>query len=233
MPDVVNSAYPAVPEASSKQVPLTPAKPKPTEEFQYLNRKYTLDTPTCSVPQLSEVFKSVYQRYDIAVTNREKVDEALVLFKQVLEVDLEMPLEECFTTWKAYLVNPRFIIRRNETSGDVKEITVRADEIPKERRKAQKHIRDLLDACQLYLQQKDFLLRHIHEDLSQLEHFGSNLEMLAKDTQLSSSERKQLVRLFGSAREQFSKFPEVVEKFWSQIYSLSQEVNTAVQALQS
>ena len=43
---------------------------------------------TLVIPRLNELLKSVCERYDIAVTNREKVDEALQLFKKVLEVEL-------------------------------------------------------------------------------------------------------------------------------------------------
>lgn len=44
------------------------------------------------MPRLNELFKSVCERYEVAVTNREKIDEALTLFKKVLEVDMNASL---------------------------------------------------------------------------------------------------------------------------------------------
>ena len=197
----------------------------------YLDRKYSVDTPKCDIPQIDEVLKSACERYDIAVTNREKIDEALILFKQVLDLELDTPLEECFSTWKLFLVNPRFIVNCNEATGDVKDIRVRADDIPKDRRKAQKHIRDLLDACQLFLQQREFLQRNIMNDLSQLDHLAKNLQALAEGANLSASQKKQLSKIFSNAQNLVGSFPENIELFWRQVYSLMHDINTSVHVL--
>ena len=204
---------------------------KPLGQFKFLERSYAVCTPSCLVPQVNELFKSICDRYDISVTNREKIDEALQLFKQVLEVDEGASLEACFSTWRDVLTNPTFTVICKEGSGDVKEIKVRADNVPKEKRKAQKHIRDLLDACNLFLQQREFLHQRLVNDLEQLERLTDNLQVLGKQANLSIFERKQLPKVVRSAQEQFAKFPEVIEMFWRQVYSLMHDINTAVHVL--
>lgn len=207
------------------------ATAKPVRQFRFLDRSYAIQTPACLVPRLNELFKSVCERYDVAVTNREKIDEALSLFKKVLEVDINAPLLDCFRAWKGHLSNPRFIVTRREPEGDVKVITVSADEVPKSKRKAQKHIRDLLDACYLFLQQKEFLQRHIKSDLAQIDQATCDLQSLAKQARLNPSERRQLPRVIELAKEQFAEFSGVIEMFWSQVYSLMHEINTSVYVL--
>ena len=212
-------------------MPSISASAKPIGQFRFLDRSYKVNVPTCPLPQANELFKSVCERYDLAVVNREKIDEALTDFKKVLGMDLNATLEECLEAWKDYLTKPRFTITCKEGTGDVKNIRVRADNIPVVRRKAQKHMQDLLDASHLFLQQREFLQQHIVNDLSQLEQLSANLKTLATDAKLSSSEKKQLPRIVSSARQQFADFPDVLEMFWRQTYSLVQDINTAVHVL--
>ncbi len=204
---------------------------KPIGQFQYLDKTYKVNVPTCALPQANELFKSICERYDIAVVNREKVDEALTDFKKVLGMDLNASLEECFAAWKDFLVNPIFTISCKEGTGDVKDIRVRAKDIPVPRRKAQKHMRDLLDASHLFLQQREFLQRHIINDMSQLEQVAANLQMLANEAKLSSSEKRHLPKIVSSAQQLFAGFPDVLEMFWRQVYSLMRDINTAIHVL--
>ena len=204
---------------------------KPIRQFQYLDRSYKVNVPTCALPQANELFKSICERYDIAVVNREKVDEALTDFKKVLGMDLNASLEECFAAWKDLLVNPIFTITCKEGTGDVKDIRVRAKDIPVPRRKAQKHMGDLLDASHLFLQQREFLQRHIVNDMSQLEQVATNLQMLGNEAKLSSSEKRHLPKIVSSAQQLFAGFPDVLEMFWRQVYSLVQDINTAIHVL--
>ena len=223
---------------STRSVPLSTTKSgssikgaKPIGQFQYLERSFKVNVPTSPLPQANDLFKSVCERYDIAVVNREKVDEALTDFKKVLGMDLNASFEECFSAWKDYLVNPRFTITCKDGTGDVKDIRVIAESIPTERRKAQKHMRDLLDASHLFLQQREFLQRHIVNDMSQLEQVVANLETLAREANLSSSEKKQLTKTISSAQRLFSGFSDILETFWRQVYSLVQNINTAIHVL--
>ena len=206
---------------------------KSVQKFQFLDRRYSMETPSCLIPRLNELFKSVCERYDIAVTNREKVDEALTLFKRVLDVERTLPLEDCFVAWKSQLVNPKFTVVFKEPSGDVKQITVRADEVPRLKRKAQKHIRDLLDACHLFLDQRDFLQRQIRTDLEEITRLAKDLPSLykGKGIRLSSSEIKQMPQVVKRARDEFARFPKTIDLFWNQVYSLLQEINTSVHVL--
>ena len=166
------------------------------------------------------------------MTNREKVDEALQLFKKVLEVDPSLPVADCFAAWRAQLTNPKFTIERNERSGDVKRVSVRAEEVPRLKRKAQKHIRDLLDACHLFLTQKDFLKREVRNSLEELEKLTKDLPVLCKSVSLSSSERKNMPQVVKRAREQFVQFPDTLDLFWAQVSALLQEINGAVHILE-
>ena len=218
------------PANQQQTMPYTTAKP--VRQFSFLDRSYAVQTPACLVPRLNELFKSVCERYDVAVTNREKIDEALSLFKKVVEVDRNAPLLDCFRAWKGHLSNPRFIVTHREPAGDVKIITVSADEVPKSKRKAQKHIRDLLDACYLFLQQREFLQRHIKSDLAQIDQVACDLQSLAKQARLNPSEKRQLPRVVGLAKEQFAEFSGVIDLFWSQVYSLMHEINTSVYVLE-
>ena len=140
------------------------------------------------------------------MTNREKVDEAFTLFKGVLAVDRQLPMSECFASWRSQLVNPKFTVVTKEPDGDVKQITVRAEEVPREKRKAQKHIRNLLDACHLYLQQKDFLQQHIRNNLEEIAVLVKDTSSLCKDVQLNSSERKQLPMIIRKAPTSSTSF---------------------------
>ena len=181
----------------------------------------------------NELFKAISERYDIAVTNREKVDEALQLFKKVLEVDINLPIADCFSAWKSQLTAPVFTVTRHERLGDVKQVTVRAEEVPRLKRKAQKHIRDLLDACHLFLQQRDFLQREIRTSLEELDRVAKDLPMLLKETKsLSSSERKSMPQVVKQARDQFAQFPGTIDQFWNQVFVLLREINEAVHILQ-
>ncbi len=205
---------------------------KPLGQFKYLEKEYAKETPSCLIPRINELFKSISERYDIAVTNREKVDQALQLFKRVLEQDRNAPLVQCFAAWRNYLTNPTFTVSLRESSGDVKAITVRAEEIPRDRRNAQKHMRDLLDACNLFLQQREFLQQQIHSGMVELERLAKELPALAKEARLSSAERKQLPRIVRRVQEQFAKYPRVIDRFWSQVHSLMHEINVSVYVLQ-
>lgn len=218
--------------AKGTTTPLT-ASAKPLGQFCYLEKSYSVKTPSCLVPRINELFKSICDRYDVAVVNREKVDEALGLFKQVLGVDKHTSMEVTFTAWKECLTGPKFTVSHNHESGDVKDIRVRAGDIPREKRKAQKHIRDLLDACHLYLQQKDFLQRQIRADMVQLESLSGQIQNLGKQSGLSAAERRQLPKTYSMAREQFADFCDILDLFFTHVYSLMNEINTSVHVLEA
>ena len=195
--------------------------------MKLLNQNYAVETPSCLIPRLHELFKSVCERYDIAVTNREKSTKPITLFKRVIDVDLETPLEECFTTWRGHLNNPRYTVSFKEPSGHVKDIVVRADEIPKSRRKAQKHMRDLLQAYQ-----REFLQRHVRRDLDEIDRLAGDLQTLAKQSDLSNMEKKELPKSVRRAQDLFVQFPLVIDEFFDQIYSLVHDINVSVHVLQ-
>ena len=203
-----------------------------TTKFQYLDKNYSFETPSCLIPPVNEFFKSICERYDVAITNREKVDEALQLFKKVLEVDLSLPIADCFSAWKSQLTGPKFAVTRtNGDSGDVRKISVRAEEVPRLKRKAQKHVRDLLDACHLFLQQKEFLKKEIQRNIDQLEQLTRDVPALCKGLNLSSSEKKQMPQVVRRARDQFAQFPDTLDRFWDQVSALLREINESVHVL--
>ena len=139
---------------------------------------------------------------------------------------------DCFSAWKSQLTSPKFTIDRSELSGDVKKITVRAEEVPRLKRKAQKHVRDLLDACHLFLQQRDFLKKQITNDLEELDRITKDIPALCKGVSLSSSERKHMPQVVKRARDQFVQFPGTIDWFWNQIFALMHDINAAVHVLQ-
>lgn len=169
----------------------------------------------------------------MAVVNREKVDEALTLFKQVVGVDKNTSMEVSFITWKQCLTEPKFTVSFKHETGDVKDIRVRAGDIPREKRRAQKHIRDLLDACHLYLQQKEFLQRHIRADLLQLESISGQIQNLGKQSDLNAAERRQLPKTYSMAKEEFAGFSDIMDMFFTHVYSLMNEINTSVHVLEA
>ena len=169
----------------------------------------------------------------MAVVNREKVDEALTLFKQVVGVERETSLEVSFSMWRECLSNPKFTVSFKQGTGDVTDIRVRAKDIPREKRKAQKHIRDLLDACHLFLQQKEFLQRQIQADIIQLSSLAGQLQNLGRECGLSGAEKKQLPKTYSMAREQFSGFCDTLDLFFVHVYSLMNEINTSVHVLEA
>lgn len=212
--------------------PLT-ASAKPLGQFSYLEKSYSLETPSCLIPRINELFKSIYDRYDVAVVNREKVDEALTLFKQIVGVERETSMEVSFLAWKECISNPKFTVSFKHDTGDVNDIRVRAKDIPRERRKAQKHIRDLLDACHLFLQQKDFLQRQIQADMIQLNSLSGQLQNLGKECGLSGAEKKQLPKTYSLAWEQCSGFSDILDTFFAHVYSLMNEINISVHLLEA
>ena len=165
------------------------------------------------------------------MVNREKIDDALTLFKQVLEVDKLASLEDCFAVWQDGLTNPRFTVTKKDNSDSVKDIKVRADVIPKEKRRAQKYMRELLNACHLFMDQKNFLQRQIVADLVQLDSLANQLQVLGKSAKLSSFERKQLPKVFDMARKQFSEFSGIIEIFYAQVFSLVSNITDSVHIL--
>ena len=167
------------------------------------------------------------------MVNREKVDEALTLFKQVVGVDKMASMEESFAAWSDCLTNPRFTVSLDDQTGDAKDIRVTADVVPKERRKAQKHIRDLLDACQLFLHQKEFLQREIKADLLQLESLSGQLQNLGNSSGLTNWEKKQLPKTYELSHRQFSDFSNILDFFFAHVYSLTNDINASVHILQS
>ena len=204
---------------------------KQVQEFAYLKRSYCISTPSCLVPKINELFKSICDRYDVAVINREKVDEALGLFKEVVGVSKMAPITESFRAWKDGLTNPTFTISTMSQSDNIKDIRVKADVIPKGRQKAQKHIRDLLDACNLYLRQKEFLQRNIIAEVAQLEKLSGQLKKLAKGAQLTVFEKSQLPKTYQMACKQFSEFPDILDMFYSHVFCLMKEISDSVQVL--
>lgn len=220
----------APPERGS--TPLT-ISARPLGQFVFLKKSYSINTPSCLIPRINELFKSICDRYDVAVVNREKVDEALKLFRQVLGVAENTSMEASFAAWKACLTNPKFTISFKPGTGDVKDVRMRATDIPKDKRRALKCIRDMIDACHLFLQQKEFLQRQIGADLVQLDSLSGQLQNLGKDCGLSNSEKKQLPRTYSMAREQFGEFSDILDMFFAQVFSLLNEVNASVHVLEA
>jgi hypothetical protein len=150
----------------------------PVTAFQYMGESeqalYTLAYPTVPVSDIQAALVNVYNTYDAAFTNRKKIDECLLHFKEKLEVDPNLHMRETFHKWRVLIPQPDFRVTLTEDRKYVKEIIAKG--LPQKIRETQKHIRELLLACKLYVEQFNHLQETIELELHNISHLITNMD---------------------------------------------------------
>ena len=196
-------------------------------QFPYLDDSwnYVKARPDfAAIPRLQDAFMSVFQRYEIALVNRQKVDEKLRNFKQVIGVDPHLHMTGCFNEWTALLVEPVFTITRNEDDL-VKAITVRATLYPRERWHAQQHIRDLLQACHLFLDQFKFIQEAIEEGLGEVNVVTRDLNQLMMISHLTPADQRNLRERVPLLQNEYYHIPGLISMFNDHVNILLTEIS--------
>lgn len=201
--------------------------------FTYLEdrQQYTIPAPCTSLPpQLQELYKAVYDRYEVAFTNREKIDELLQRFKDTLKVHHLLHMSECFQSWRDQLNNPVFTVEhRSSKSGDVKSILVRADHMPREKWPAQKFIRELLQAISLFVDQYGFIDQAVREGLQNIE--GGKVGRIIASSDIAKSERRTIENEVKELNSRYQSAPTHLMTFNRQVSALMREINESVSVL--
>ena len=223
-----STAPPPVPAANSPPYTVT-------SEFQYLDEDvqcegYMKKGPKFnSVPALQQPFKKVFEKYEIVLMNRQKIDEALGSFKQILGVDRRQHMSECFEKWRSLLDNPNFNITCTKNDDLLVEtITVVA---PRHLRPAQTHINELLAACHLFFKQFQFLLNTILEGLGEASKAKQNIGRLTEHMSYSDQMdlKERVPRLF----EDYDHIPGLMSKFHEHIGIILKEISDSAYCLRT
>ena len=212
--------------------PSTPVGPTVPTKFDYLNphETYDIDRPNLPIPAIQEVFLDMYQSYqENALVHRQKIDECLRRFKDILGLHPRLHMVECFRSWCNQLTNPVFTILYKEGKMNVKEIKVRADVNPREIWEAQKYIRELLYGCHLFLDQYDYFDHELQTGLMKVERLSQNLTSLETSTPTPNQEHVQMeiTRLSTQYRYRVS----FLSMFKEHIIALTREIDESVYIL--
>lgn len=195
--------------------------------------QYSLSRPEFPLQVLQEVFGNLYARYDFALQVRAKVDEKLNEFKSVLGVHSDMSMPLCFQKWKELIANPTFTITFTKTSRkDVKIIAVRANSIPRNLWPAQKYIREVLEACHLFLEQYEFLQQVINEWIKDVDRLlGTLPDVMNEAGNLMQIDRQYIRELVPRMRTEYLQTIDWVQAFHDQIITLLDEIQMATPCL--
>lgn len=193
-------------------------------QFAYLDDtiNYEKNPPNLqAVPELQQTFQKVYDKYDIALTNRQKIDETLRNFKDVLQVDRQLQMSQCFERWRSLLTDPVYTVTYTKENL-VKAISVRAREHPKPLWAAQKHIRELLEACHLYVEQYNWLENAILEGLGEVKRVSRDVDQLV--VRLNVSDRRYLRERVFQLCAEYDEIPGLLSMYKDQVEVLLREI---------
>ena len=233
-----HSQIPAAGDATFESIPAHPTT------FPFLDRTSHLivPKPDCGVPSLQSAFEAVYDRYETALKNRQKVDEKLCEFKQVIGAHARLHMSDCFNSWRDKLTNPVFTISCDtynlplETPSKeklVKQIKVRSDNMPRHLWKAVGTIRDVLNACTLYIQQYAFLRKCIAEGMSEIVSLSSSLGSELEGSNLTRLDKEYLVNELPQLVLVYGQTETMMAHFLEEIVILLREITESVDCLRS
>ncbi len=227
MIDTYPSSYPTKTPLIQSQIPI------PKEEvsgFKYLEnpRDFFLSRPEFPIPALQDTFGNLYVRYDFALQVRLKVDEKLCEFKSVLGAHPDLNMNNCFQKWNKKMTNPKYTISYTKTARrDVKSILIRADDIPRNLWPAQKFIREVLDACHLFMEQHEFLRQVINEWLNDIEKQTIGLQETLDNSSLRSADRRHVLNIIPVLKAEYIQTIDWVKVFYDQITVLLDEIRSS------
>ena len=213
-------------------MPLPPVGPAVPTRFDYLNPNvtYSIDRPDLPIPVIQEVFLNMYQSYqENALMHRQKIDECLRRFKDVLGLHPRLHMTECFRSWRNRFTNPVFTIFYKEGTNIVKEIKVRAEVNPREIWEAQKYIRELLYGCHLFLDQYDFFDNELQTGLMKVERLLQNLTSL--ETSMPGQNQQHVQREIDQLSTQYRYRVAYLSMFKEHVIALTKEIDESVSIL--
>lgn len=202
--------------------------------FQYLDsgKDYVLTRPDFPVQILQNAFSNLHEQYTSARHMRLKIDENLLAFKEILNVHPDLHLTECFRKWNAKLVNPVFTVTYSKKSRrDIKSIVLRDDEMPRVLWPTQKHIRIILDACHLYLEQFNFLQQITKESLQHINGVVKNLDSILSEASLHTADYNHLMQVVPRMQTEYMSVSEWIVLFRRQIEELMSEISEATEII--
>ena len=207
--------------------PCTSPVPRPTS-FMYLDgrHQYKISAPCLGIQELQELYEAVYDRYEVAVTTREKIDELVQRFKDTLRLHHDLHMKECFQTWRDQLASPVFTVEYS-SSGNVKVILVRANNMPREMWPAQRYIRELLQALSLFMDQYSFLEQMVREGLENIA--GAKVSDIIANA--PKNERRRIENHMRELNAQYESVPNHLMVFNRQVSALVKEINESVSVL--
>ena len=222
-----------VPLPSVAQPVPKPVGPAVPTKFDYLNPNevYNIDRPDLPIPAIQEVFLNMYQSYqENALMHRQKIDECLRRFKDILGLHPRLHMTECFRSWRDRLTNPVFTIAYKEGKKNVKEIKVRAEVNPREIWEAQKYIRELLYGCHLFLDQYDFFDHELQTGIMKVERLLQNLTSL--ETSMPGQNQQHVQMEINRLLTQYRYRVSFLSMFKEHVRALTKEIDDSVDILQ-
>ena len=228
--DTYPSSYPTKTPLIQSQPLIPKAK---TSRFKYLEnpREFSLSRPEFPIPTIQNAFGNLYVRYDFALQVRLKVDEKLCEFKSVLDVHPDLNMHLCFQKWNSAMRNPKYTISRTKTARrDVKSILIRADDIPRNLWPAQKFIREVLDACHLFMEQYEFLQQVIDEWSNDIEKQIGDLQETLENSSLRLVDRKHIQNIIPTMKAEYIQTIDWVKIFYDQITVLLDEIQLSTES---
>ena len=229
MADMHPCSYPTVTPIVFSHPPIPQAQ---KSGFEYLEsaRDYALSRPEFPISSLQNAFGNLYVRYDFALQVRLKVDEKLREFKSVLNVHPNLSMRLCFKKWDDEMKGPVYTISRTKTlRRNIKSILVKADDFPRHLWPAQRFIREVLDACHLFIEQYEFLQQLINEWLNDIEGQISNLEQSLEASSLRSVDRRHILNRVPVMRNEYLQTLDWIKKFYEQIAILLDEIQESLE----
>ena len=206
----------------------------PVSSFDYacLSQDHSVGYPdNIRIREIRENFINLYDLYnDNALVNVQKVIECYRNFKSVLGLNVKLHMQECFQVWRNKITEPVFRVAVNNESGYIKEVTVRGEHIPREIWEAQKHIRELLLACQLFLDQHEQFQRFVQEGLLRIKHQIQNIGSF----ELRGTNQRNLPNIEQNCRELLTHYESITGKlsqFNHNIENLMKEIKNSVNVL--
>lgn len=137
-------------------------------------------------------------------------------------------MEECFQTWRSRITKPVFKVTLTDSDSNIKEITVRGENIPREIWEAQKFIRELLYGCQMFLDQHQFFQESIQTGIWKIQN------LLQDPSLFKTMQHTQRVNIEEDCRRLLQEYEPIIGKlswFYGNIERLMTEIKESVNVL--
>ena len=171
----------------------------------------------------------MYDKYEIVLVNRQKIDETLRNFKQALNVENgNAHVFVCFDAWKRFLTNPEFELKHE--NGKVLEITVVAmNDQAQHLQSAQRNINELLIACHTFLNQYSYMRAKIKDALEEARQVKDNIALYLES--VSHLERMSITDRVPRFFEEYDRIPGLLTLFYEDVNTILREITDSAYIL--